>query len=177
MCVYYVKNENTLGYVMAGQPHMFGVLASKPQLGGDNWVNGPTVIRAADKLRLATEADFAHYRVCVPSDFKITVHNVVTSLLCQLNLADRHDWNFATVDERGTVTFWKGDVFGVAPDLAYPSADLVWKPRTGSGVRMAACVMNRPIPMDAMTYVYVRSNEPAFPATQRSVAAVTGGDM
>lgn len=60
---FFVKNENTLGYIFDEQPKLFGVLASKPQHGGDDWMNSPVVIASADTLRKATEEDFEYYRV------------------------------------------------------------------------------------------------------------------
>lgn len=67
---YYVKNENTLGYIFDAQPTLFCVLASKPQHGGDDWRNGPRVIGSLDKVRRATASDFDYYRVQLPPDFK-----------------------------------------------------------------------------------------------------------
>lgn len=63
MANYFVKNENTLGYVFDEQPNLFGVLAGKPQLGGDDCMNSPIMIMSCDKLRKATIADFDYYRV------------------------------------------------------------------------------------------------------------------
>lgn len=60
---YFVKNENTLGYIFDEQPSYFGVLASKPQHGGDDWMNSPVMVKASDKLREATQTDFDYYRV------------------------------------------------------------------------------------------------------------------
>lgn len=64
MVKYFVKNANTLGYINDEQPNMFGVLAGKPQLGGDDWMNGPVPVSPSDKLVPATIADFDFFRVC-----------------------------------------------------------------------------------------------------------------
>lgn len=61
---YFVKNENTLGYVYPAQPEFFNIIAGKPQIGGDNWVDGFVAIGESDKLRVATKEDFDHFRVC-----------------------------------------------------------------------------------------------------------------
>lgn len=61
---YYVKNENTLGYIYSEQPEFFNILAGKPQLGGDNWMDGFVAHGSSDKLRPATQADFDYFRVC-----------------------------------------------------------------------------------------------------------------
>lgn len=63
MVNYFVKNENTLGYVYDEQPKLFGVLASKPQYGGDDWMNSPVMITPGDVMRKATIADFDYFRV------------------------------------------------------------------------------------------------------------------
>jgi hypothetical protein len=59
---YFVKNGNTLGYTQSDHPTLFGVLAGKPQHGGDNWMNGPVTITEQDKLEPATIADFDRFR-------------------------------------------------------------------------------------------------------------------
>ncbi|QFR55748.1 hypothetical protein JC221_102 [Yersinia phage JC221] len=61
---FYVKNENTLGYVFDEQPEYFCILAGKPQLGGDDCMDGYVVIGSGDTLRKATVEDFDYYRVC-----------------------------------------------------------------------------------------------------------------
>lgn len=61
---YFVKNENTLGFVYSEQPEFFNILAGKPQIGGDDWMDGFVVISKSDNLRVATKEDFDHFRVC-----------------------------------------------------------------------------------------------------------------
>lgn len=62
---FYVKNENTLGFVYhSEQPDLFNVLAGKPQIGGDDWRDGFVSLSSSDVLRAATEEDFAKFRVC-----------------------------------------------------------------------------------------------------------------
>lgn len=63
MTTYHVLNENTLGYVDATMPEVFGVLAGKLQLGGHDWISGPVSIAKNDVLRSATLEDFAFFRV------------------------------------------------------------------------------------------------------------------
>ncbi len=60
---YVVLNNHTLGYIYAEQPGLLGVLASKPQLGGHDPMNGPVSIGDSDQMRAATLNDFAFYRI------------------------------------------------------------------------------------------------------------------
>lgn len=61
---YVVKNENTLGYLLATNPPMMGVLAGSVLKGGHNPLNGPVLADpASDNLRPATKADFEAFRV------------------------------------------------------------------------------------------------------------------
>jgi len=58
---YYVLADHTLGYVNAAAPHLFGVLAGS--LDGHDWKNGPVRLDGTERLRPATRADFAVFRV------------------------------------------------------------------------------------------------------------------
>ena len=61
---YFVKNENTLGFVYeAEQPNSFNVLAGKLQQDGDDWRAGFVALSPLDVLRPATQADFDAFRV------------------------------------------------------------------------------------------------------------------
>ena len=59
---YLVVNENTLGYRKPGSM-LLGVLHASVIKGGHNWLNGPVLLTNNDKVRPATLADFAEYRV------------------------------------------------------------------------------------------------------------------
>lgn len=64
MTIYYVMNENTLGYVQPHQPDVFGILHGSVLKGGlDDKQGFITILPGSDKLRLATLADFEEYRV------------------------------------------------------------------------------------------------------------------
>lgn len=63
---YYVLNGHTLGYVFDAEQDVFGVLASKPQLGGLDWFDGPVTLTPSDSLKEATEEDFKYFRVVPP---------------------------------------------------------------------------------------------------------------
>jgi hypothetical protein len=60
---YLVINENTLGYVTASYPSVFGVLAGSVLRGGHNPFNGPVYISPWDHVRPADIGDFESYRV------------------------------------------------------------------------------------------------------------------
>lgn len=64
MTIYYVMNENTLGYVQPQQPDVFGILHGSVRNGGlrdnDGFVH---ILPGSDTLRLATIADFEEYGV------------------------------------------------------------------------------------------------------------------
>lgn len=63
MTQYVVLNEHTLGYLQ-WDAHSLDVLAGKVLKGGHDPKNGPcAVLEGFDKLRPATHADFADYRV------------------------------------------------------------------------------------------------------------------
>lgn len=69
---YFVYEENTLGFMRPDEiPNYFTPLA-----GSCDWRNGGFRLLDSEKaaLRLATEADFAKYRVSLPPDF-LTVNN------------------------------------------------------------------------------------------------------
>lgn len=68
---YVVMDEHTLGYLDETSPWLMGVLAGSVLKGGYNPLNGPvSIVPGHTRLRQATEADFAAYRVVVPPDFK-----------------------------------------------------------------------------------------------------------
>jgi hypothetical protein len=61
---YYVKNDNTLGYITDAQPGVFGILHCSVLRGGtDDRLQGYTYVAPTDKLRAATLKDFEDYRV------------------------------------------------------------------------------------------------------------------
>lgn len=62
---YYIKDGHTLGFVYGEQPHLFNILAGKPQLGGHDWKDGFVACDPAiDHLVPATVDDFHKFRVC-----------------------------------------------------------------------------------------------------------------
>lgn len=64
MTIYYVMNENTLGYEQPHQPNVFGILHGSVRKGGlDDKQGFITILPGSDKLRLATLADFDEYGV------------------------------------------------------------------------------------------------------------------
>lgn len=70
--VYVVLNENTLGYVQTPNTRFMGILHGSVLRGGHDWRNGNVhVTGGIDKLRPATEQDFADYRVECPPDFRM----------------------------------------------------------------------------------------------------------
>jgi hypothetical protein len=60
---YFVKDNHTLGYVTAEQPHLFCILHGSVLLGGHSWLNGPVHIFEDSSLVPATLADFDRFRV------------------------------------------------------------------------------------------------------------------
>jgi hypothetical protein len=62
MTTYHVCGEHSLLYKQDGMRN-YGVLASKPQLGGYDPMSG-TCTPDESKLRPATTKDFDHFRVC-----------------------------------------------------------------------------------------------------------------
>lgn len=61
---YYVKNENTLGYVNDAQPDVFGILHCSVLRGGTHdRLEGYTYLLPSDNLRAAILKDFEDYRV------------------------------------------------------------------------------------------------------------------
>jgi len=62
MTTYHVENGHTLLYRQPGDPN-HGILASKPQLGGRDPMDGVCVPDPAT-LRPATAKDFEFFRVC-----------------------------------------------------------------------------------------------------------------
>lgn len=56
-CIILATNE------IAPAPRALAILASKPQLGGHDWINGPVSVGPADMLRPATLDDFDFFRV------------------------------------------------------------------------------------------------------------------
>lgn len=77
MTIYYVMNENTLGYVQPQQPDVFGILHGSVRKGGLPDHNGFVhILPGSDKLRLATLEDFKEYGVHPGGFLKSKVYSI-----------------------------------------------------------------------------------------------------
>ena len=98
---YVVMNEHTLGYLSKAYPNDMGVLSGSVIKGGRDWKNGPAfIVPGHTHFRPATRADFAEYRVTVPSDFTETTEAESLCKSHELRVLQSHAGYFiGTIDD------------------------------------------------------------------------------
>ncbi len=69
VCLYFVYNGHTLGYVQNIRITHFCPLQGKAELGGMTAFANPVMIAPSDDLKPATLADFDYFRCHAPPDY------------------------------------------------------------------------------------------------------------